>query len=301
MRESSAPPHHCKAAEDSGQRPDKESHFSIPDWMRLALKQAARSPSLESPPRKNSNAFEGGLLGYSGGAGDGKAPFLEYFIVEIAVDQARRRLARDIHDHAGQYLVAARFQLAALEQRATDRSLRSSLAELRMILDRFGEELRAVSTGQSIDVPQGCQLRSALSNLVGQWEHDVGIPVSFLLDLPDSFEPDDVVAEVVFRVAQEGLTNVAKHAPDASAVHISLQSTQQDLKLTIEDDGPGLPALSDGFPGSAVKGTGIDGMRERLKELGGRLVIRSTVGAGTHLISTIPLEAKRIHRGVGTL
>ena len=300
MRESSVRPHHCKSAEDSSQGQGKESHFSIPDWMRLALNQAPRPPSLESSRSKSSNALKGSLQDYSGGAGDGNAPFLEYFMVEMA-DQARRRLARDIHDHAGQYLVAARFQLAALEQRATDRSLRSSLAELRMILDRFGEELRAVSSGQSIDVPQGHQLRSALSNLVEQWEHDVGIPVSFLLDLPDSFEPDDAVSEVVFRVAQEGLTNVAKHAPDASAVHISLQSTQRDLKLTIEDDGPGLPALSDAFPGPAVKGTGIDGMRERLKELGGRLVIRSTVGVGTHLISTIPLDTKRVHRGVGTL
>ncbi|MCT7376936.1 sensor histidine kinase [Chelativorans salis] len=213
-----------------------------------------------------------------------------YDVVQLAVEQERHRIARDIHDHVGQHLVGIMLRLAALEHRFVEPSLRSSLGELCSIIVRFGEELKAVSAGKCCGVPSGNELVPALKKLLGDWGRNTGITTVFECRAETGIEPSDAIAEVVYRGVQEALTNVAKHAPGASRVKVRLRLAVWSLRLRIEDDGPGLcaaPALGRRSPRGP---NGIVGMCERLAEVGGELEIRRLRQKGTCVLITIPLR-----------
>lgn len=208
--------------------------------------------------------------------------------VQQAVQQERRRIARDLHDHAGQYLVGLALRLAALEQTIADTSNSSTFAELRQLLSRLGDELRAIAVGEHRGVPIGCQLTTALMMLSAQWECETGITVRFQSDRRDGVEPDDATTEAVFRIAQEALTNVAKHAANASCVFVRLELAPELATLVIEDNGPGFTSPCENHGRPARRG-GISNMQERLAERGGQLVICCPPSGGTQLTATVPI------------
>ena len=106
--------------------------------------------------------------------------------------------------------------------------------------------------------------------------------------------PDDV-RTTLYRVVQEALTNIAKHAPDATSVSVVLDRSDTTLQLTIEDDGHGFDA---GAVRDAARkkgaGLGHAGMRERLALIGGELEIESSVGLGTTVYARVPLQHERL-------
>ena len=101
------------------------------------------------------------------------------------------------------------------------------------------------------------------------------------------------VRTTIYRVVQEALTNVAKHAPDASSVSVVIDRSDTMLRLTIEDDGRGFDVASQGGPGNERRGLGHAGMRERLALIGGNVEIESSVGSGTTIFVRIPLAASK--------
>jgi NarL family two-component system sensor histidine kinase LiaS len=210
-------------------------------------------------------------------------------------------MVRDLHDHAGQYFVGIMLRLAALELLTTDCNLLASLRELHTTVIRFRDDVRAICAGQRRGVPRGNALMTALAHLIPQWEQEVGIAARFDQDVEDSSEFDDATAEAVFRVVQEALTNVAKHASHASQVSISLhlkpQLEHRMLRLEIEDDGLA-KASAKGSSRSAAKRacSGIAGMRERIAELGGSFEVRQQMGKGTSIVAMIPIN--QVDRGI---
>lgn len=210
------------------------------------------------------------------------------------VARERQRMARDLHDHAGQYFVGIMLRLAALELLATDCNLRDSLRELHSTVIRFRDDVRAICAGQRRGVPRGNSLMTALAQLIPQWEQEVGIAARFDQDVEDSGEFDDATAEAVFRVVQEALTNVAKHASDASQVSISLrlnpQLDRRMLRLEIEDDGLAKATPKEKSHSAARVCSGIAGMRQRIAELGGNFEIRREMGKGTSVVAMIPID-----------
>jgi NarL family two-component system sensor histidine kinase LiaS len=200
---------------------------------------------------------------------------------ELATADERNRLARDLHDSVKQQIFAINMNLAAVQslwerdpQKARDRlDVTAQLArQAQQELTSLIYTLRPVQLEN-----QG--LAQALPELVSNWESQTGLKaicqVSEAVILPAEFE------QTLFRVAQEALSNVARHS-GAQTVQVRLESGPARVTLQVVDDGKGFD------PGQTAQGVGLRSMRERMQALGGSLELTSDSG-GTHLLATIPL------------
>jgi signal transduction histidine kinase len=197
-----------------------------------------------------------------------------------AQEEERRRIARDLHDSAGQTVASILLGLKVAEGERTVPEMRARLADLRGVASAAAGELRRLALELRPSVLDDLGLEAAVSRYAREFTERTGIPCSIRLELGDR-RVDPEVETVLYRVAQEALTNVTKYAA-ATRVRIRLSSRDGRLRLVIRDDGKGFD------PGSAdVHGLGLQGMRERADLIGGTLVIRSAVGDGT----SVELEA----------
>jgi signal transduction histidine kinase len=203
------------------------------------------------------------------------------------VARERQRIARDLHDNAGQYLVGIALRLKVLELSSRDLAVRDSITHIRGMLSRFGEELRATCDGNRGGIPKASSLVSAVESLVSEWQRDTGISVFFEYEIKEGAEIDDDEAEAVFRIVQESLTNVAKHAASASRVDVRLRVTRSRIRLEVADSSIKKETLSDACCCIPNGGKGISGMRDRVSELGGQLWVRHTPGKGAQLVAII--------------
>jgi signal transduction histidine kinase len=196
-----------------------------------------------------------------------------------AADDERRRIERDLHDGGQQRLVALRIRLEL-----ADELLKQDPARARSMLHLLGEEidaalgeLRSLAAGVYPSLLAARGLPDALRTAALQSP----VPASVEVDGSDRYSQD--VETAAYFCCIEALQNVAKHAPGASSVSISL-SRNGDLRFEVRDDGPGF-RLDDGMTGH-----GLVNMRDRMAALGGDLEIRSAPGAGTVVVGTIPVD-----------
>ena len=142
--------------------------------------------------------------------------------------------------------------------------------------------------GEQRGVPLSGGLIAALAELTGRWENETGIPIRFHSEQATGIEPDDATTEMIFRIAQEALTNVAKHATKASQVNVRLEFASEQVELSIEDDGAGLNS----YRGERrpIRRGGIINMQERLAERGGQLVVFSPPTGGTKVVAMVPVR-----------
>jgi two-component system, NarL family, sensor histidine kinase UhpB len=212
-----------------------------------------------------------------------------------AQENERLRLAHELHDQTGQNLTAALLELKLLEMQSPEegrrrlRALRDNLEQMGKTLHRIAWELRPASIDE-------LGLTSALSNYVAEWSRQYSIEVDF--HCRDA-GLDAIAGEkqtAVYRIMQEALTNVAKHAPTATSVSVLIDRINSILRVTIEDDGPGFTAgpMSKTDGGRQEGGLGLAGMRERLTLIGGGLEVESSAGAGTTIFARIPLDDERL-------
>ena len=210
-----------------------------------------------------------------------------------AQEEERRRIARDIHDQLGQQMTALRTNIEIWRSRSGEDS---ALLEQAERTQRLAEEL-----DQSVDFltwqlrPAALDhlgLSAALQNLTTGWSERFGTPAEFAVDgVEDMRLPRNVEANL-YRIAQEALHNVAKHA-EATQVTMLLTQRGGQLALVIEDDGRGFhPPASSAADGSM--GMGLVNMRERAVLVGGELEIDSSPDHGTSIYVRIP-EANAAH------
>jgi two-component system NarL family sensor kinase len=206
-------------------------------------------------------------------------------------DEERRRVARDLHDSAGQTLTALKMGVAVLEQRLKqNQSTSDVLSEIAALADQALQEIR--TTSYLLHPPL---LDEAGFNSAAQWYVDgfgkrSGIKVN--LDLATKRERLPITIETAFfRVLQESLTNVHRHS-GALEVSIRFQYQAETVMLEIRDCGRGIPTelLNRLREASSETGVGLAGMRERLNELNGKLEIESD-GHGTSMRAIVPLPA----------
>jgi signal transduction histidine kinase len=195
-----------------------------------------------------------------------------------AADEERRRIERDLHDGGQQRLVALRIRLELAED-----LLQQDPARARDMLHRLGgeldaalEELRSLAAGVYPSLLAARGLPDAVRTAALQSP----VPTSVEVDGTDRYSQE--IETAAYFCCIEALQNVAKHAPEASCVTISL-SRNGDLRFEVHDDGPG-------FAVGAVMGDGLENMRDRLAAVGGELDIDSTPGAGTTVVGTIPVD-----------
>ena len=204
-----------------------------------------------------------------------------------AQEEERRRIARDIHDQVGQQMTALRMNLDALRSQTGGHA---TLLEQTERTQRLAEEL-----DQSIDFltwqlrPAALEhlgLSAALQNLVTSWSERFAVPADFAVQGAEDMRlPRDVEANL-YRIAQEALHNIAKHAEATRATVVLIQHGRQ-LALVIEDNGRGFDPASSAA-GNASAGLGLVSMRERAVLVGGQLDIDSSPEHGTAIYVRIP-------------
>ncbi|MDP9861627.1 MULTISPECIES: sensor histidine kinase [Streptosporangium] len=199
-----------------------------------------------------------------------------------AREEERRRLRRDLHDGLGHALtdMAMSINMAKISLRTAPASADRLLSELRSGMDAVGQEIRELVYGLRPPTLDELGLAGAVRALAVEGEPRVAVETEGdLSDLP-------AAAEVAaYRIAQEGLTNIRKHAGARSAV-VSLRRGES-LVVRVQDDGHGLPA-------GPRSGVGLLSMRERAAELGGTCVIGAAPGGGTVVEAVLPIPAGRM-------
>jgi signal transduction histidine kinase/ligand-binding sensor domain-containing protein len=191
-----------------------------------------------------------------------------------ALEEERRHVSRELHDEMGQQLAALRMEVSVLGMQA--RNHRPPQAEqIDMLLDRVDRLVRSVRGLVSQLRPPALDggLAAALDWLAEEFRRSTGIACRREIDLA-ACELSTEQATMVFRIAQESLTNVRRHA-DASQVTLSLQRGPQGVELTVRDNGVGFDTAGRG------RGHGLLGMQERARLLRGELSVASSPGAGT--------------------
>jgi signal transduction histidine kinase len=188
-----------------------------------------------------------------------------------AQEDERRRIARELHDHAGQVLTAVKIELDLEGRREASEMVGEALAQVR----NLSNLLRPT-------VLDDLGLLPALRGLVDDFSKRTRIHASLEIDEPvPAFTHELQIT--LFRVVQEALTNVARHAA-ARHVSVRLEVPGERVRLVIEDDGRGVA-------GEPVPHLGLLGMRERVSEAGGVLEVGSAPGSGFRLVASIPAGA----------
>jgi signal transduction histidine kinase len=209
-------------------------------------------------------------------------------------ERERLRLSHELHDQTGQSLTAAMLELRDIEPLVTEDGrkrlhiLRERMAEIGKVLHRVAWELRPASIDE-------LGLTSALNNYVSEWGAQYDIEVDFYSGGdPKLEELSDEARTTIFRVAQEGLTNIVKHARGATSVSVGIECGSVITQLVIEDNGCGFNTSAAVKHPDNHSGFGLAGMRERLSLLGGELEIESSIGAGTTIFARIPFKPERM-------
>ncbi len=198
-----------------------------------------------------------------------------------AQEEERQRLARGLHDEVGQSMTAVLLQLKRMTASATPEQ-RTQLAEAQQVVKASLEDVRRLARELRPELLDHLGLASALGNLASGFEQRTHVRVRRQLerDLP---RLDPRVELVIYRVAQESLTNVARHA-QATEVLLSLERGNDSVVLRVTDNGHGFD------PGHA-EGGGLRGIRERALIVGGAAAIRPGPGGGVEVRLEAPAEA----------
>jgi signal transduction histidine kinase len=200
-----------------------------------------------------------------------------------AQELERRRLARELHDETGQALTSILLGLKALEEKLDDAGSRAAAAELRELVVATLQDVRRLAVELRPSALDDFGLVAALERLTASISEQTGIGIDFEPALTAERLPEEVET-ALYRIVQESLTNVVKHAK-ARNVSVLLTLKDSAVKAVIEDDGRGFdPAERTG------EGFGLVGMSERLALLGGRLEIESSEDAGTTIAAEVPLR-----------
>ncbi len=204
-----------------------------------------------------------------------------------AQEDERLRISRELHDEAGQALTSLKISLDLLRSGlpAEQESLRARLADVAGLADETMETLRTLAHDLRPPGLDAFGLNVALEGLCYDFSARTALPVRYYgLDLP---ELPIAVALSMYRLVQEALTNIAKHA-EATRVEVNVARSDGQLELSIADNGKGFPAETDAPRPRG--GIGLVSMRERAELLGGTLDIATSPDQGTRLIARIPLE-----------
>ena len=209
-----------------------------------------------------------------------------------AQDEERRRIARDLHDSSGQILVAVQMNLAPIEEEA--RKMNASFAQVIResigLVEQLSKELRTVSYLLHPPLLDEAGLPSALRWYVEGFAERSKIDVQLELS-PDLGRLPREMEMTIFRIVQECLTNIHRHSGSQEA-NIRVARSADEVCLQIQDKGRGMPVSNNGGSSSKLvrSGVGIRGMRERVKQLGGRLEIQSNEN-GTVVTASMPLAS----------
>jgi signal transduction histidine kinase len=281
-----------------------------PDWKALAywvpsLPAPSNSDKAQVPSMKRSRKSRGApaekrkkdvqLRPPAGIDGEEALHLLSARLLQVQDDE-RRRIARDLHDVTGQKIAFQSMLLSRLGREAKGAEQQRLIGECQAITTQISDEIRTLSYLLHPPLLDELGLASAIQWYAEGFRARTGIDLT--VDVTAGFPR--LVADVeiaLFRVLQESLTNTHRYAASATA-EVRLNRDAETITLEILDFGRGISQEGKARPergadGIEMLGVGIRGMRERMKQLSGRLDIHSKPGEGTRVTATVPLEIAR--------
>ncbi|HEY6068978.1 MAG TPA: sensor histidine kinase, partial [Gaiellaceae bacterium] len=193
----------------------------------------------------------------------------------------RRRLARELHDETGQALTSILLGLRAVEDAGEPENVKQAVSDLRELVVATLQDVRRLAVQLRPKALDDFGLVPALERLTQTFTESSGIAVDLEAQLGDRLPTE--AETTLYRVVQEALTNVVKHA-EASRVSILLVRRDGTATVVIEDDGRGFDPSE-----ASAQSMGLQGMRERAELHDGRLTVETSPGAGTTLVVEVPL------------
>jgi PAS domain S-box-containing protein len=198
-------------------------------------------------------------------------------LVEVQ-EKERSNIAKELHDEVGQLLTYA----GLLIDKAASKPQPEMMAEAKTVIQDAVARLRNLSATLSPPLLHNAGILEALESLFEDYTRHTQIKVTFNHEVSlDGLSAN--LALVVYRIVQEALTNVARHA-QAARVNVRISPRGRRLRIQIRDDGVGFD------PKEVKKSTGLSGMRERALALGGEIIVDSGPGKGTRIIATLPVS-----------
>jgi PAS domain S-box-containing protein len=218
-----------------------------------------------------------------------------------AHEAERQRISRGLHDELGQMLTAMRINLAALEKELPpnlEPSTRVRITETSALVDETLDQVRELSLDLRPQMLDDLGLVSTLRWYVNRYAARTGIDVCFeAVNLEERLATD--IETTLYRVVQEALTNIARHA-EADRVHLHLERSNTAVSARIKDDGQGFDVHAGPALPRKKEGTGLIGIRERVTALGGHLHLESRPQWGTCLLIEIPVRTTTPPTGTET-
>jgi PAS domain S-box-containing protein len=202
--------------------------------------------------------------------------------VMTAQEEERGRIARELHDETGQSLTALLVGLRTIEESRTLAEVAKLAQRLRGIVAQTLDEVGRLSRGLHPSILDDVGLAAAVTRQVQDLAHLHGVAVDVQIEGLDAEPLPPLLQTTVYRVVQEALTNVARHA-GARSVSVRLVRDEATLELRVQDDGAGFE-LEDG------RRLGLRGMRERAALLGGSVDVESPPGVGTTITARFPVR-----------
>jgi signal transduction histidine kinase len=197
-----------------------------------------------------------------------------------AQEQERERISRELHDETGQALTALLVQLKVLEHLPDMAAVGNHARELREIVAQLLEEVRRLARDLRPSTLDNLGLAPTLAWYIQSYKDKTNIDIYYRSRLPDNYRLPSHTELALYRVVQEALTNVARHA-DATRASVWLELDDDIVRLGIEDNGCGFDLES--TLNSQDRSLGLLGIQERVEIIGGTVHLSSTTGTGTCL------------------
>ncbi|MCD6706993.1 MAG: PAS domain S-box protein [Thiobacillus sp.] len=204
--------------------------------------------------------------------------------LQLAREEERARISREIHDQFGSLLAALKLSVRWLSKRLEHEPvLHEKTIEIAHLIKEAMQSAREISTALRPSILDNLGLLPAIDWQVKQFTKHTGIPCELAMPSDEYLEMESERATAVFRILQEALTNISLHA-HASRASVSVQVGEHELSMTISDNGRGIA-------GKSATGThGMFGMIERAQHFGGKLHVSSQPGQGVTVVLQMPLE-----------
>lgn len=215
---------------------------------------------------------------------------LSAFLLDVR-EKEQTRIARELHDELGQLLTAMKFDLSWLETRLEDERMRVRAERVRGLIDMAVDGMRRIASDLRPGLLDDLGLGAALEWLIEGFSERCG--TQCVLEMAhDDFELSEPVATAAYRIVQECLSNIERHAR-ATQCRVRVEIEEHQLRIEVGDDGQG---MTPGAPHDDKRcHYGLLGMRERAFALGGELQIDSAPGQGTRLYARLPLSVLDRH------
>jgi len=207
-----------------------------------------------------------------------------------AQEEERKRVARELHDETSQVLTSLLISLAVLEESITAPEARNRIADTRRLAHQTLRAIRNLSLDLRPSALDDLGLLPALRWYIKEYQQKFSLSVDFQASRLKERLPTEIET-VIYRIVQEALTNVARHA-QAKTVQVHVEDDAETIQVTICDDGKGfeMERYQQTLEPGQEHGWGLVGMRERASLLGGTLHITSKPGEGTTIYTSVPIH-----------